>query len=304
MKFIRKVLKSIQDGTFIEKVKRKLRNKTKIFYIKNNIIINKQREFEEYEVLKKKYSYVIKSEIKNEKSSKSNKVWIFWLQGIENAPKIVQACAKSVKNNLQDREIIFLNIDNYRQYIKFPDYIEEKLRDGKISYTQFSDLMRAELLTQYGGLWLDATVLCTGKIPDYILDSQLFVFKNIGLDRSGEETIAASSWLISSWSHNKIIELTRNLLLEYWKKEDYLTNYYIFHLFFKIATEKYNDIWKDVPTFNNITPHILQFELLEEFNEKRFEQIKTMSTIHKLNRRFENKDKQKITYLDYIVENY
>lgn len=304
MKFIRKVLKSLKEGTFVEKAMRKLKNKTRYHYIKNDIIMNKQREFQEYEVLKKKYSYILERGVENEKSRKSNKVWIFWLQGIENAPEIVQACARTVKNNLQNREIIFLNINNYKEYIKFPDYIEEKLKEGKITYTQFSDLMRAELLTQYGGLWLDATVLCTGEVPGYILDSELFVFKNIGLDRSANETIASSSWLISSWSHNKIIELTRNLLLEYWKKEEYLTNYFVFHLFFKLATEKYEEIWKKVPTFNNVTPHILQFELLEEFNEERFEQIKTMSNVHKLNRRIENKDKQKMTNLDYIIKNY
>lgn len=304
MKFIKKVLKSIQDGTFIEKIKRKVRNKTRYQYIKSNIIMNKQREFKEYEVLKKKYCYVVEKGIKNEKSIKSNKVWIFWLQGIENAPEIVQACIRSAKNRLQDREIIFLNINNYKEYINFPDYIEKKFEEGKIAYAHFADLIRAELLTQYGGLWIDATVLCTGEIPDYILDSQLFVFKNIGLDRSDEETIAASNWLISSWSHNKIIELTRNLLFEYWKKEDYATNYYFFHLLFKIATEQYKEIWDNVPTFNNVTPHILQFELLNEFDEKRFEQIKSMSTIHKLNRRLENNNKQKTTYFDYIIENY
>lgn len=247
---------------------------------------------------------MIEKEIENKNSVQSNKVWFFWGQGIENAPPIVQACVKSIKKNLSDKEINLLNIDNYKEYIEFPKYIEEKFNKGKISYAHFADLIRIELLTQYGGIWFDATVLCTGEIPEYILNSELFVYKNIGLDKSDEETIAASNWLISSWSHNCIIEMTRNLLFEYWRKENKALNYFFFHLFFKMATEKYKKDWKNVPTFNNVTPHILQFELLDEYNKNRFEQIKNMSTVHKLNRRFENKDNNKFTYLDYIIENY
>lgn len=295
MKLLKKILLRIKNI---------LKNRKRYYCIKNNIIKNKQDEFEEYRRLKRKYFYVLENEIENTKNVQSNKVWIFWLQGLEKAPPIVQACVNSIKKNLSDKEINLLNIDNYKEYIEFPKYIEEKFNKGKISYAHFADLIRIELLTQYGGIWFDATVLCTGEIPEYILNSELFVYKNIGLDKSDEETIAASNWLISSWSHNCIIETTRNLLFEYWRKENKASNYFFFHLFFKMATEKYKKDWKNVPTFNNVTPHILQFELLDEYNENRFEQIKNMSTVHKLNRRFENNDNNKFTYLDYIIKNY
>lgn len=39
----------------------------------------------------------------------SNKVWICWFQGMENAPAIVKKCYESVKKNLSDREIILIN---------------------------------------------------------------------------------------------------------------------------------------------------------------------------------------------------
>lgn len=302
--FVRKVLKNIKNGTFFDKIKLKSNNIINCYFIKNNIVKNKQEQFQTYQKLKKKYYSVIENQTINEKSEKSNKVWIFWLQGIETAPPIIQSCIRSIKKNISDREIILLNIDNYKEYIKFPQYIEEKFKEGKISYTHFSDLLRIELLTQYGGLWMDATVLCTDQIPDYVFNSNLFVYKNIGLDRSDEDVIAASSWMIYAWSHNKIIETTRNLLYEYWKKEENISNYFLVHLFFKMATEQYAEEWNNVPTFNNVAPHILQFELLDKYDEKRFQQIKEMSAIHKLNRRFENKDKQRITNLDYIIKNY
>ena len=35
----------------------------------------------------------------------SKKVWICWLQGMENAPEIVKKCYDSVRKNLSDKEI-------------------------------------------------------------------------------------------------------------------------------------------------------------------------------------------------------
>ena len=304
MKILKKVYKSIKDGTFFIKIKTKLKQYKKIYVIKNKKIKNKQEEFTEYIRLKSRYRYVLEREVKYFESKQSNKIWIFWGQGIELAPQIVKTCINTVKKNITDKEIVILDFNNYKEYIDFPDYIEKKLKEEKITYTHFSDLLRIQLLTELGGIWLDATVLCTGKIPDYILNSELFVYKNIELDKSEKENIVASSWLISSWSNNNIIRATRDLLFEYWKKENYLSNYFLFHLFFTMATEKYEEEWKKVPTFSNVNPHILQFELLDEYNKERFNQIIEISSIHKLNRRFENKEKNKVTYLDYIINNY
>ena len=41
---------------------------------------------------------------------KSNKIWICWFQGIENAPELVKACYNSVLKNYKDKEIISKSI--------------------------------------------------------------------------------------------------------------------------------------------------------------------------------------------------
>ena len=38
-----------------------------------------------------------------------------------------------------------------------------------------------------------------------------------------------------------------------------------------------------MPVYNNQSPHVLQFELNEKYNEKRWQQIEAMSDFHKLN---------------------
>lgn len=272
----------------------------KVFWIHNKVIRNYQRKEEVYRKLKTKYTYVLEN-FKHEKSEKSNKVWVCWLQGEENAPALVKKCLQSIRKYLKEKEIVMISNENFKDYIQFPEYILEKFNKGIIPYAQFADLIRVSLLAQYGGLWLDATVLCTGEVPDYILNAEMFVYKEVLLDRTDELPIVASNWLLSSYAHNDIMRATQKLLFAYWEKENRLKHYFIFHLFFKMATEKFAEQWKAVPTFSNTNPHILQFELLDDFDEKRWEQIKQISSIHKLNKAIRNQDKSRFTFYDYIL---
>ena len=69
-------------------------------------------KYDIYSKLKKKYSkYVGKTNFKQYPGDESEKVWVCWFQGIENAPEIVQNCIKSLKYHIKDREIVFLNDD-------------------------------------------------------------------------------------------------------------------------------------------------------------------------------------------------
>lgn len=206
-------------------------------------------------------------------------IWWCWLQGEEFAPDICKACLASIKKNLPNFEIRIVTEDNMFTYIHPPKFIIDKYKQGIISRTHFSDILRTLLLVEHGGIWIDSTVLCTGY-TSHIFDYPLFVFQNWKFNIN--QCMVASSWLISSQKEHPILKDTCDLLFEYWKKHDILANYFLFHFFFQMATEKYSEIWETVPRYSNIPPHILQFELFKPFNQKRFEQIKRMSDFHKL----------------------
>ena len=260
-----------------------------------------------YRKLKRKYKKILTIDksitIDKNKEEKSNKIWICWFQGIENAPELVKACYNSVVKNYNDKEIIVLTEENYKQYVDIPEYILKKWEKGYITFAHFSDILRIELLSKYGGLWLDSTIFTT-KRSELVFNEniELFVYKQVDLDRKNPLSIVASSWLMYSNKNNNIINLTKKLLHEYWKNYNHIINYNLIHLFFTLSTEVYKDEWNKVPTFNNISPHILQFELCEEFNDKRLEQIKNMSDFHKLNWRIESENKN--SFYNYIVDNY
>lgn len=219
----------------------------------------------------------------------SNKIWICWFQGLDAAPHVVQECIASVRECLADREVVVLTDKNYHQYVTFPDHIKEKIDQGIISKTHLSDLLRLELLTKYGGTWIDGTVFCSSSdIPVYMLDSDLFLFQNLkpGLDG---QALAISTWFMTAAKlHHPLLELTKDLLYLYWEKNNAMVDYFLIHHFFQLSIEEFPEYWSKVVPFNNSTPHILQLRLFEEFDEEMYDYILEQTPFHKLTYKFED----------------
>lgn len=60
------------------------------------------------------------------------------------------------------------------------------------------------------------------------------------------------------------------------------------HIFFRMVTDKYPELWELVPNYNHIDQHMLAQELGKKFDLARFEQIKEMTPIHKLTNKLDN----------------
>lgn len=265
----------------------------------NNRILKRLRK--KYEKFIENY-LVMNNNILNSSKIKSNKVWVCWFQGLENAPEIVKKCYDSLQNNLKDKEIILITEENYKNYIEFPKVIQEKIDNGIIPAAQKSDLIRIELLIKYGGTWIDSTVYCSGSdYPNYMMNSDLFLFQNLKPGLDGHCT-RISNWFMTSCTNNPILLLVRALLFDYWEKNNKLIDYFIFHYFFELAIEAYPNEWNKVIPFSNSTPHILLLRLFENYNYSTFNYVADMTKFHKLTYKFSNeKKKLKNTYYDYIV---
>lgn len=246
----------------------------------NNKVLGKLRKKYRKHIAQFKDSYV------QQPQHRSNKVWVCWLQGMENAPALVQKCYASLQENLSDREIILLTQDNYKEYVSFPEHIQRKADAGVIPPAQFSDLLRLELLIRHGGTWIDSTVFCSGKnIPSYMLDSDLFMFQNLKPGLDGHPT-CVSNWFMTACTNHPLLLLTQSLLYAYWEKNNKLVDYFIFHDFFQLATEAYPQLWSKVVPFSNATPHILLLRLFEPYDPQVWEAAKEMTPFHKLSYKF------------------
>ncbi len=260
-----------------------------------------------YRTLNKKFSkfihnYVAEHPAQNAQQKHNPIIWTIWLQGMDQAPKVVQQCYASMQKHITDRPIVVITEDNFSDYVTFPDHIMEKYQKGIISKVHFADLLRVELLAQHGGTWLDGTVFCSSApFQKYVLDDPLFLFQTLkpGLDG---RSIAASSWLMTAYSGNPIILLTRALLHEYWRRYNYAVDYFILHNFIQMAIGAYPQVWDKVVPFSNATPHILLLRLCEEYDENLWEGLMGQTSFHKLTYKFTPEDAQKTgTYYARIL---
>lgn len=246
----------------------------------------------------KKYVRIVQknNQYKNEGSNitSSQKIWQYWEQGLDKVPPLVKTCLDSVEKYSDGRERIILTSSDVENYVDIPGRIYDLKNKGAMRLANFSDIVRLCLLIEHGGTWIDATVLLTDKMPNYITNSELFVFQNDPkIDLDG---LNMANYFIHSTPHNKILEDTRAVLYEYWKDNNFLVNYFIFlHAFTMVTSldDANKQIWKKVPFFSFLPVQQMQNELLNQYSEERFEQLKQMSSIHKLTHKMKVLSKSK-----------
>ena len=297
--------KRLKNGTVFERIweirsaklaadykkQEKLKKRYRLYQLSNLSNVNYTEWYQIYARLKQEYRDVLEEGLSEvAPTERSDKIWVCWFQGVENAPEIVKACVKSIRDCFPDREIVFLTRQTIPQYVTLPPEVEEKV-GGEISLTHYSDILRAALLSKYGGLWLDATTYCTSA--DFLHEIEnlpLFAFQNVDMMRRGFNPIVAESWLIYAQSNQPILLLTQKLLYAYWKREKTLCNYFLFHFFFSMACEKYAGDWEKVPVFSEVPPNIMGFELDKPFDRERWTQLLRMTDFHKLSYKWPHGD--------------
>ncbi|MCH5315960.1 MAG: capsular polysaccharide synthesis protein [Eubacterium sp.] len=269
----------------------------------NKYMVNINSMYKTYRKLNRKYKHLIaKKEFdKSDCEDKSNTIWVCWLQGIDNAPELVKICYESIKYHCKDWNIVLIDKTNLFDYIQLPDYIVKKWEKGIISNTHFSDMVRMDLLIRYGGLWIDSTTYLTAPIPEYVTSDDFFVFRNGWFNN---EMINFGSWFIYSKKDNILLLETQNLLFEYWKKKNYLNQYFLMHIFFRMVSDHYFDEWQAVKYYNHINQHVLAMELDKKYDEKRMKQISKLTPIHKLSNKIDIASFDKESYYYKLPQIY
>lgn len=224
------------------------------------------------------------TEIPYLKPVKQNKtVWVFWMQGMENAPSLVRTCYDSVCRNIpQGYDVVLLSENNLKEYISLPQFIWDKYERGCISTTHLSDIIRIELLCTYGGCWVDATVFCSGPVPEYMVSGEMFLFKDTIMEKL---VIKMSNWWLYAEKTNRLMHAMRNMLYAFWEQEEDVQNYYLFHIMMSRivdADAECGRIFYEIPYVDNSTPHILFGRLGREFQKRDWEILRNNTPVHKL----------------------
>lgn len=215
-------------------------------------------------------------------------IWWCWLQGENQISELPLICLHSLKRNLPNYQIKIITLGNLKDYITLPQVIINKYKAKWISGALFSDIIRLSLLANYGGVWIDSTVYCTGnKLVREIEKEDMFMYQN--LLSSNSNVIKMSSWLIATKKDNPYIVEASKILIDYCKNSKYIEDYFVCHLILTMLADKYSQIWNEMDIYNNTDPHMLQLMLNREFSPKVYERILSNASFHKLNRHIEFK---------------
>ena len=217
-------------------------------------------------------------------------IWTAWLQGEDKAPELVRKCIASMREHAAGYDVRVVTNENLGSYITIPDFIDRRLQKHQMQYAQYSDYLRTALLVEYGGIWMDSTVLMTGNLPEIAVQSPLFFFKSSPDDNG---VIKCSSWFIAAQTRNPILQQAQYLLECYWKKEHKLCDYFLFHLLLSNISESSPSnvaLWKSIPFRNNCDVHRMQGTLFEPYTESLYKDTCSISAIHKLSYKFPNSD--------------
>ena len=87
-------------------------------------------------------------------------IWAMWQQGEAQMPETVKSSMKTIKDFAERNGCKFhlLTDENLHSYISIPKDIIEKNKNKQLSSAAFADIVRASLLFEHGGIWMDATL--------------------------------------------------------------------------------------------------------------------------------------------------
>lgn len=227
------------------------------------------------------------------------KLWVCWLQGEDNAPEIVKCCIKNMRKYAAEYEVVVVTNENLRDFISLPKYVYEKNAKGIIPNAQFADIVRVSLLAEKGGIWIDSTVLLTDNLPKAITKSPFFAMHS-------DNHLKNNNWILASAPQQWLIVAIRDLLLEYWKYENRMINYFMYHILFDLMIEenlKAAEEWKKVPIIYDYQCYDLEKNLLSPYHLSLWQEILEKTGIHKLNYKYNKNQSLKGTFVEKILSN-
>lgn len=210
-------------------------------------------------------------------SEPSPRVYVYWAQGIAQAPPLVQLCYQQLMTHHDGDDVVLLDDTNLPEFVDLPDYVWKKIGPNK---TILSDIIRLDLLSTYGGVWVDATCLmrtnAVAMMP-LLLESGFFAFTR--------EDRPLASWFLASEPNDYIVRMWREAHCVYWRHYDKKMDYFLTHHLFAALCqldEEFRARWAASTTIRAEAPHGFQRAMAEPYEPERFRSLLSQSFVHKL----------------------
>ena len=312
----KKPYKYIYKEMMPKKLFNKIQNKT---YFKTQKMVGEDWD----RVLKEYFTNKIETEqIKPKKTFNNEKIiWQFWGQGwdFEKLPDVVKISYKSVEKYKKDYEIIHLDMNNINDYLEIPAYILKKVENKKMGFAHFTDIIRLALLYNYGGVWIDATILLTDYLPQEYFEMDYFMFQrddnlenkkdwedydDFYFSWNNEMKVRVLNSIIFAKKNNEIIKTLLDMLLIFWEHNDLVPNYFFFQVLYTELIENYYKK-KQCKIVSDTLTHELIRVWFDKFSQEKLDEITKRNNVHKLTYKIDSgKRDTKGTFLDYFKKIY
>lgn len=181
-------------------------------------------------------------------------IHFYWDQGLEEAPDLVRDCFESWRTLNPTWSIRLWDADSAARVVD-----SSALPDG-LKTTPYSDILRTCLLEQFGGVWVDATVLCARPLDSWLLfimaQCDFFAFRRPGPDRE------ISSWFLASRRRSAIVRQLRKTVFDYWRRQERPTRvYHWYHYLFEYlvrTSPAFRREWRRTPSLSAVPMILLQ----------------------------------------------
>lgn len=268
-------------------------------FVKNQISFADKR----YELLKwfnANYDQILAMSKGNESISTQgdlgdNPIFVFWAQGLENAPAIVQANIARMKSQFGDN-LHILTDNNFRHYVDLSDDVN-KIKSTHIAH--WSDYLRVALLEKYGGTWIDSTVVIGTNLDQKL--KEMSTKNSVVTPRYGniEDSTGISNWFI--YAEQPSLEIIRfsRAALRLWMHDHNSYHYYFhFHAIFDFVVslnETAKLQWENSPAISAEEAHYLYRNRFNELSKERIDETLTTSLVQKMTYKFDRNNNERFT---------
>lgn len=215
-------------------------------------------------------------------------VWCCWWQGEDSMPELVKMCNHRLQSIIPaDRaEYHLITMDNLREYADFPPHIWEKYHAGKITMTNLSDMLRAELLSRYGGMWIDATVFLSDKIPEQFFTERFFSQKMFDMVKCQREACKGRwcGFMMAMTRENIIYDYLKEAFYYWWEHQEDIVDYVLIDYLILAAYKRlpYIRALIDQVPNNNEGVFAMYQVMNQPYTDELYEQLTKDTCIHKL----------------------
>lgn len=163
-------------------------------------------------------------------------IWVMWWQGIGQAPDLVKKCVSQIYKYNENCEIRLIDHINYGDYVDISKEILEGIHEGRISFTHFSDIIRCQILSHYGGVWADATLLVKEPLDEKIYDSHFYSIKT-GNYTNDPSHGRWTTFFMCSKPNSQLFLFAETFWTHYFRKYDLVIDYILLDYILKLAYE-------------------------------------------------------------------